>query len=214
MSCALGCSSANDGFPVEELAHLDPESDAVPGTTEPDGDDDDGEDDEYPADSSITSQINTLDGTHSYADIEMVVSHAVTNTTGTDAHVFGFIDLNSDGDFSDPGEQATPLPVPAGTTALGILVPYSFRIPFTGTPPLNFNVAIRCRITTDPTCGPEGAASDGEVQDDLVAFSITWDPNDLRMDYGDHRSPRYPTCGRTMASARDRPRPLSWHRRS
>jgi len=188
-----GLFFANDGFPLNELAHLDPESDAVPGITEPDGDDNDGEDDEYLSYSIITSQINTLDGTHSYADIEMVVSHAVTNTTGTNAKVFGFIDLNSDGDFNDPGEQAAPVPVPAGSATLGIAVPYSFRIPFTGTPPLNFNVAIRCRITTDPTCGPEGAASDGEVQDDLVAFTITWDPEDLRMDYGDHRSPRYPT---------------------
>lgn len=188
-----GLFFANDGFPTNELAHLDPESDAVPGTVEPNGDDLDGEDDEYLVYSMITRQTSHYDGTHSYADIEMVVSHAVTNTTGTDAQVFGFIDLNSDGDFSDPGEQATPVPVPAGTVNLGVLVPYTFRIPFTGTPPLSFNVAIRCRITTDPSCGPEGAASDGEVQDDLVAFSITWDPNDLRMDYGDHRSPRYPT---------------------
>ena len=188
-----GLFFANDGFPLNQLAHLDPENEAVPGTTEPNGDDLDGEDDEYAIFPTLTRQTIHIDGTHSYADIEMVVSHAVTNTTGTNAQVFGFIDLNSDGDFSDPGEQATPVPVPTGSSALGILVPYSFRIPLTGTPPLNFNVAIRCRITTDPTCGPEGAASDGEVQDDLVAFSITWDPENLGMDYGDHRSPRYPT---------------------
>jgi len=141
--------------------------------------------------------------------VELVVNHAVTNTTGTVAHLFGFLDVNSDGDFDDAGERAPAVPVPNGTLYASMNINFNFRVPLVGTPPTTFNLAVRSRITTDATCGPDGAASDGEVQDDLISFSASWDPDDVRMDYGDLRSPRYPTLwADNWRAACDSPRHL------
>ncbi|NEP86372.1 MAG: hypothetical protein F6K18_05795 [Okeania sp. SIO2C2] len=87
----------------------------------------------------------------------------VTNNTGSDATLYGFIDWNNDGDFDDTGETATTT-VSDGTT--------------NGTANLNFSVpngaatdtpvGARFRLSTDSGLDATGAASDGEVEDYLV----------------------------------------------
>lgn len=174
--------------------HVDPESDGQP-SNNADGDDLNGvgDDDEWATYFAITRVTHIVDGAHTEAEVEMIFNHAVTNTTGTDARIFGFIDINSDGDFTDVGEQSLPLVIPTGTLWASTNVEFKFRIPYTGALTTNFNVAVRTRITTDTTCASDGPASDGEVQDDLISFSLAWTPNDYAMDYGDHLSSLYPT---------------------
>ena len=187
-----GLYFANDGYPLFEFAHLDPESDGQPSSSAT-GDDVGGEDDEYVIYSMITSQKVIIDGVHSVAEIEFVVSHAVTNTTGGDARVFGFLDVNSDGDFDDPGEQSTPIIVPTGSVNLGILMKFTFRVPAVSGTTKSFMLALRSRISTEASLGSDGPAKDGEVQDDLVNFTLSWGSFSSAMDYGDHVSSAYPT---------------------
>ncbi|NET14977.1 MAG: hypothetical protein F6K08_20160, partial [Okeania sp. SIO1H6] len=96
----------------------------------------------------------------------------VTNNTGSDATLYGFIDWNNDGDFDDTGETATTT-VSDGTT--------------NGTANLNFSVpngaatdtpvGARFRLSTDSGLDATGAASDGEVEDYLVTVQEEPDPS-------------------------------------
>lgn len=174
--------------------HVDPETDGQP-SNNADGDDlnGSGDDDEWATFSAITRATFIPDGTHSEWEVELIFNHAVTNTTGVDARVFGFIDINSDGDFDDAGEQSSPLIIPTGTLWASTNITFNFRVAYTGTSTSSYNVAVRSRISTEASLGPDGPAKDGEVQDDLISFSLTWDTNAMDMDYGDHLASRYPT---------------------
>lgn len=174
--------------------HVDPESDGQP-SNNADGDDLNGvgDDDEWLTMFVIRRVTHIVDGTHTEAEVELFFNHAVTNTTGVDARIFGFIDLNSDGDFTDAGEESLPLVIPTGTLWASTDVEFKFRLPYTGAPLTTYNAAVRTRITTDTTCASDGPASDGEVQDDLISFSMAWTLNDYAMDYGDHLAAKYPT---------------------
>lgn len=217
-----GLYLVNDGSSGD--AHLDPESDGQPSSAA-DGDNTAGDNDELLALFALTKQTFVNDGTHSRFDLELFSSHAASNASGSTAHVTSFIDANNDGDFDDPGESTTQgglkldlngdgdftdagettgssgawvtLDIPAGVTSCLVEPVFTFSYELAGLPasPVTKKLAVRTRITTDPGIGPNGPASDGEVQDDLVQFTMSWDSIVLEdlVDYGDLDNARYPT---------------------
>jgi uncharacterized repeat protein (TIGR01451 family) len=111
------------------------------------------------------------------ADLTMVaattatVRFTATNTLGAAATVCGFLDFDNDGDLADPGESAQAV-VPPGSN--GLAGSLSFAVPATA-----FRLThARFRISTAPTCAPNGLAPDGEVED-YVATVIAYDLGDL-----------------------------------
>ncbi len=103
---------------------------------------------------------------------------SVTNTGGLGpVNVCGFIDFNADGDFDDgvagPGgysETAGPVAVADGTVATIVLLDF-------GTVPADADLDsyARFRVSTDPTCNPNGSAPNGEVED----YALSVIPLDL-----------------------------------
>ena len=88
-----------------------------------------------------------------------------------------WIDFNTNGDWSDPGEQVfTDEALSAGTNSL------SFPVPATATVG---STHARFRLDSSGGLSPMGTASDGEVED----YSVTV----LNLDYGDAPDPSYPT---------------------
>lgn len=126
-------------------------------------------------------------GTYSTAPGEYCVTVNVTNTSGTDAQLVGWLDMNDDGDFLDTNERSLPrlggfttapsgdttfttANIPNGTTNLTRVLVWS------GLPGANLNsdTYLRLRITTDSSFmsdsspSPVGLASDGEVEDHRI----------------------------------------------
>ena len=92
------------------------------------------------------------------AGIANTVPVTVTNTTGSNAQLCGFLDANGNGNFSDAGESVSAA-VPTGTNG---------AINLSFTPPITAGgfVFARFRLSTDATpCSPVGVANDGEVED-------------------------------------------------
>ena len=93
-----------------------------------------------------------------------LVTIAATNTTGSAATLYGFIDWNGDGDFDDLHERASA-PVPNGSS--GAQIKLNFDTVPTNAPSSSY---ARFRLSTDnAAANPTGQASNGEVED----FSIT-----------------------------------------
>ncbi|MBL8297951.1 MAG: DUF11 domain-containing protein [Rhodanobacteraceae bacterium] len=91
-----------------------------------------------------------------------------TNTTGNAAQLCGFIDFNADGDFVDSGETAPAVAVANGSNGA------QFSVGF-GTVPLTAAASsyARFRLSTDiGGCQPDGAASNGEVEDYTVSIGL------------------------------------------
>ncbi len=91
-----------------------------------------------------------------------------TNTTGSAARLCGFIDFNGDGDFADASETQSA-PVATGSNNVPINLTFS--------PPLAAqagNRYARFRLSTDTAgnCSADGPASDGEVEDYVVAIRL------------------------------------------
>jgi len=179
-----GLSFANDMGTGD--ADVDAEDDGLPDSTAG-GDDADGDDDELGLLTSLTSVTFTPDGMHSYLDAGMVTSLAVENTTGSTARVIGFIDANSDGDFSDPGEASAVILVPGDGSVSAVTPAFNFRV-FGFAPATSFSrtYALRFRITTDASVAADGPAGDGEVHDELVTLNFTVSTYDFAdLDFGD-----------------------------
>ncbi len=84
-----------------------------------------------------------------------------TNTTGTQATLYGWMDFNSDGTFDDATERAS-IPVPAATTNRTFLL----NFPTTPQNAVSGGTYARFRLSTDSAAARStGAASDGEVED-------------------------------------------------
>ncbi len=158
-----------DGGPMHDIvpglfmgAGVDNEADGQPGANA-DGDDLAGTDDE---DGVVVADLDDIQlGLHP-------VRVNATNLTGSAARVCGFIDLNGDGDFADPGESATQ-PVPNGSN--NVQVSLSFGPVEPGSPATSY---ARFRLSTASTaCSAAGAEPDGEVEDYRVTFR--------RYDFGD-----------------------------
>ncbi len=153
-----------DGGPQHDIvtglfmgASVDNEADGQP-STNADGDDlvGGGADDE---DGVVVADLADIQaGTHS-------VRVNATNLTGSVARICGFIDLNGDGDFVDPGES-TMQPLANGST--NVQVSLSFGPVEPSSPPSSY---ARFRLSTATTpCTPAGAEADGEVEDYVVTF--------------------------------------------
>ncbi|MGB0134157.1 GEVED domain-containing protein, partial [Dokdonella sp.] len=136
-------------------AGVDNEADGQPGANA-DGDDLAGTDDE---DGVLVADLDDIQlGSHS-------VRVNATNLTGTPARVCGFVDINGDGDFADPGENASQ-PVPDGSN--NVQVSLSFGPVGPGSPAISY---ARFRLSTASTaCAAFGVEPDGEVEDYRVTF--------------------------------------------
>jgi hypothetical protein len=94
------------------------------------------------------------------------VNVTVTNTTASEATLFGWIDYNGDGALDNSTERAS-IPVLAGTTASVVTLAF---------PPVPEGAAsatyARFRLSTDPAAAdPTGLAGDGEVEDYPVSIT-------------------------------------------
>ncbi|MCA9441848.1 MAG: PD40 domain-containing protein [Candidatus Omnitrophica bacterium] len=93
-------------------------------------------------------------------------AEVTVNGSGGSANLFGWIDFDRNGVFDHPGEQ-----VANGMGAFAGLADGPVSVPFTvpGTAPTG-NTYSRWRVTTDSAVGPEGEASDGEIEDGRLCF--------------------------------------------
>ncbi len=99
---------------------------------------------------------------------EAVVRISVSNTTGRQAVLYGWIDLNGDGVFDNAGERASVI-VPDGTADGEVTLTFG-AVPW-NSPADTF---ARFRLSTDPAAAfPTGLASDGEVEDYPVHVVFT-----------------------------------------
>ncbi len=141
--------TARGGLRIGAL--LDPEADGQQ-SLKADGDDNLDLDDE----DGIVSGLGLSAG----APMTLVV--AVENSTGDDATLHGWLDLDRNGVF-DSGTEKVDVAVPSGTSGNVTLV-------FPAAPGiLTGETFVRLRLSTDPAAAnPTGHASDGEVEDHLV----------------------------------------------
>ena len=103
-----------------------------------------------------------------YTGLPADVTVAVQNSTGRDATLYGFIDFNRDGDFADTGEQVT-IAAPNGTSGNLTL---TFTVPANAS--FSSPLGARFRLSSDGGLGPDGPASDGEVEDYLITVTPTY----------------------------------------
>ena len=94
------------------------------------------------------------------------VNVSVTNTTGVDATLSGWIDYNTDGVFDNATERVQAV-VPDGTVGGTVTLTFPhLLVEYTGT------TYARFRLSTDPTANePTGRAWDGEVEDYLATIN-------------------------------------------
>jgi uncharacterized repeat protein (TIGR01451 family) len=86
----------------------------------------------------------------------------VRNQLERAATLYGFIDMNGDGDFADR-DEVVKTTVPAGTDGT---VNLTFNVPSNAESALK--VGARFRLSTADNLGPDGVAPDGEVGDYLI----------------------------------------------
>uniref|UniRef100_UPI00101D0243 SdrD B-like domain-containing protein n=1 Tax=Candidatus Oscillochloris fontis TaxID=2496868 RepID=UPI00101D0243 len=103
-----------------------------------------------------------------YTGLPANVTVNVTNTTGRDATLYGFMDFNGDGDFADAGETVT-LAIPDSTTGNQTL---TFNVPNDAV--VGSQLGARFRLSSDPSLTATGPASDGEVEDYLITITPTY----------------------------------------
>jgi hypothetical protein len=139
-------------------ATLDGEADGQPNSTATgDGSDEDG----------IAMPATAMIGT------QITLPFTVTNTTGANATLAFFIDWNGDGDFDDSVETTRrTITSAAGSQTLS----QSFNLPTNVTPGA---IGARFRLSNDANLGPNGPASNGEVEDYLLELVPATDRGDL-----------------------------------
>jgi len=127
-------------------AAVDAEPDGQP-TPVADGDDLGGSDDE----DGVTIHPIVARGDAVLVDVDMTASPV-------GGLLNGWVDLNADGDWADPGEQVfIDVPLTAG-----IVNPLSFAVPLTATPGQTY---ARFRVDSTGGLSYDGPAADGEVED-------------------------------------------------
>jgi len=136
-------------------AVVDPDTDGQPSATA-------GLDDSNPT--GLADDEDGLDLTRLvWTPGQPAIAHiTVTNHTTTTAYLYGFVDLNGDGDFSDSGETAF-VTVPSGVTNGSYTLTFG-TVPLIGTPT---TIYARFRLSTSQAAAsiPTGRAPDGEVED-------------------------------------------------
>ncbi|ELI6447136.1 right-handed parallel beta-helix repeat-containing protein [Photobacterium damselae] len=132
-------------------------------TTNADGDDLDGTDDE---DADSLTKIPLL----GVSDTTYTIGVPLYNATGSDANLYGWIDLNQDGDFADAGEFAALENIINGTNTLSQTAPTT-ELTWSGISGLTQgSTFVRIRITNDTLTASDwgGIARNGEVEDHQV----------------------------------------------
>ena len=98
-----------------------------------------------------------------YAGQTANITASVTNTTGSQATLYGWIDFNNDGQLDNATERAS-VSVPSGGTGN---VTLTFSVP--GGAVTSTDLGARFRLSTDPdAANATGSADDGEVEDYIV----------------------------------------------
>ncbi|NJR47969.1 MAG: hypothetical protein HC775_20915, partial [Hyellaceae cyanobacterium CSU_1_1] len=108
------------------------------------------------------------------------VSVNVTNTTGNNAYLVGYIDFNKDGDFDDANEKSTTVTVSNNPTANQSVV---FTTP-AGMNAGNTYARFRLSSTQAQAESSVGIATSGEVEDYQIAIA-GYDYGDAPSSYGD-----------------------------
>ena len=92
----------------------------------------------------------------------------VTNITGSAARLCGFIDYNGDGDFADAGESQSAAVADGSANATATL---NFAVPAGAQAGTRY---ARLRLSTDTAgaCAPDGAATNGEVEDYTAGIRV------------------------------------------
>jgi len=157
------------------VSDTDAELDGLP-NKDASGDDDDGNDDEY-LNTQLLSQVSfnlALPVDHSTITAKVATRQNVYNVSGSDAILYGFLDVNRDGDFKDIGEVQTMV-IPGDGTVTSALLVFDVTVPWPGVNSWNETFALRLRLSSDATLSAVGPARDGEVQDHLLDFNVVLD---------------------------------------
>ena len=134
---------------------VDPEADGLP-SVNADGDNNDDQSDE---DGVNTADLALVENSNA------VVRVMATNTGTVDAILYGFIDFNANGVFTNTGEAVT-MTVPAGSNNV------EFSLNFGNVPAFGISDSYaRFRLSTDTNLNAQGVANDGEVEDYPVTIS-------------------------------------------
>ncbi len=129
------------------------------------GDDLSGSDDE----DGVTLPASVIQG-----QVGATVTVQVTNTSGAEAYLNGWIDFNNNGDLTDAGEQIV-FNDPVATGASGVSRSFTFDVP---TSAFAGSIGVRFRLTSTPTPGAVGLAGTGEVEDHMLTILATSDFGD------------------------------------
>lgn len=99
---------------------------------------------------------------------------SLTNTSGSQGYLQGWVDFNADGDFLDAGEQiVTDGIFGTGTAIVNFTLPAGFNINADGNSDGVLDTFSRFRYSTTPGLGVGGAADDGEVEDNVLRLNAT-----------------------------------------
>lgn len=140
-------------------------------------DDDTGVGEDTPDDSTDGDEGDLFLTTIQPSDTTYVVNVPLTNATGTDTTLYGWLDINQDGDFSDTNESVS-VTVPAGSSFATLAFSWTSGNTSGGNGMDNGETFLRLRLSSDSGLGATqasagDAASDGEVSDYRVQVSQT-----------------------------------------
>jgi hypothetical protein len=195
-----GLSFADDSGAIPPV-NVDSEPDGQPSLAV-DGDDNDGGNDEGGLQAALMEQEYSLVGGPDVVDFtfDILGSLSVENTTGVDATVQVWVDLDENGEFDPVSEKATIREaggvlaggvVPGDGSASAVTFEFSDIERILGRCQLQnepFYFPVRARLSTDSTIGPVGPAPDGEVEDHLIMIEVStanWCPAADEIDFGD-----------------------------
>ena len=175
-----GLAFADDYSGLPTPVHVDAEPDALQ-SPDAEGDNLGGDNDEGGLQIALVRQVvsgGPIPTSPVTLELSFLGSLGMLNSTGTDANVKVWVDLNNDGDFDDFGEEATvATPVVPGDNSQHTLE-FTFDYVELVTGQCRFDnesryFPIRARVTTDAGFGSTGFASDGEVEDHLTEIRIS-----------------------------------------
>lgn len=123
--------------------------------------------------SNGTNIVNDEDGVGYPLAVSMLsttysASVTLRNQTGANAILYGYIDFNKNGNFTDAGEKSAPVTVPNGTTSATVTWS-GYVIPAVGNTFARFRIASVAAEVSSPT----GFSSSGEVEDYRVLLNTT-----------------------------------------